>query len=159
MPVRLTFVTDLNRPTIRYTRFSYRFAPTMQYTSARELSPMRYFEGQCVSATEKKKETLGCEYRLVRQYSGQHLRDSPALKPDANDKNENRLRGSSRSNGHATPWRNRPSRFERKRQAFSLSYACWAFQIKRTSSFLSFEHFQVDVSLTKIYVVSITLEV
>ena len=29
----------------------------------------------------------------------QHLRSSPALKPDADDKNENRLRGSSSPNG------------------------------------------------------------
>lgn len=99
----VNFVTDLNRSAAWHIRFFYRIAPTMQRTSARGLSPMRYFEGQCVSATEKKKETLGWEYSLVRQYSGQHLRDSPALKPDADDKNENRLRGSSRSNGHATP--------------------------------------------------------
>lgn len=33
----------------------------------------------------------------------QHLRSSPALKPDADDKNENRLRGSLSSNGCTIP--------------------------------------------------------
>jgi len=55
-------------------------------------------EGQCVSAT-KKKETSRRGYRLARRSpTDRHLRcGSPALKPDAGDKNENRLRGSSRA--------------------------------------------------------------
>lgn len=45
--------------------------------------------------------------------STQHLRSSPALKPDADDKNENRLRGVSlSSNGCAIPSANLQSYFK-----------------------------------------------
>lgn len=62
------------------------------------------------------------EYRLVRHTAAPSLCSSPALKPDADDKNENRLRGSSRSNGHATPRRSGSRVASRKRPDFLLSY-------------------------------------
>lgn len=59
--------------------------------------------------------------------SAQHLRSSPALKPDADDKNENRLRGSPSPNECAIPRSSLQSYFKEEAK-FSATVVTWGLK-------------------------------